>query len=538
MNRPIPFLRLFRVLPLCPALLLKASGISIIQGVIDLKISRVSLRMKSKAPLTENDIRVLRESICHSYGFAEAELQIEYDENKEEIVMPMRLNITSGVVHRAQKVVIYGPEGIGKSTLASKFPGSLFTDTEAGTQHMDVRRTDTPTSWTMLLEIVKAVRDTPGVCQTYILDTADWAQQLCIRHVCVKHQVDNLEDIPYGRGYAYIWEEFGNFLNLLSEIVDRGVHVVVVAHATTKPANQPEEFGNYDRYQLKLVDSKQCSSSDKLKEWCDLLLFCNYKTYAVATNKQKTKFKGQGSQRTMYATRHACWDAKNRMGLPDELPLDYAPLAPYFDNAIPTSAPESNPAAPAKNIADHDMYFYHPESRSYWMIHAGEAIENIDVSDEITKEQYEVGTATGTEPYQNPIPETFPPEPPKREDASGPSNAKVHADSRAAPVMTSDPPIAGTCAADETVTVTPDGRFIGLDGNPLKDALQEFYPLMEMDGITADEVRDAVAQRGYFPADTPLANLPDDFIRGVLIGAWEQVKAMIEETRANGDLPF
>ena len=77
-----------------------------------------------------------------------------------------------------------------------------------------------------------------------------------------------------------------------------------------------------------------------------------------------------------------------------------------------------------------------------------------------------------------------------------------------------------------------------MDGNPLKDALQEFYPLMEMDGITADEVRDAVAQRGYFPADTPLANLPDDFIRGVLIGAWEQVKAMIEETRANGDLPF
>ncbi|MBR0283530.1 MAG: AAA family ATPase, partial [Oscillibacter sp.] len=56
----------------------------------------------------------------------------------------MRLNITSGVVRRAQKVVIYGPEGIGKSTLASKFPNPLFIDTENGTQHMDVRRVDAP----------------------------------------------------------------------------------------------------------------------------------------------------------------------------------------------------------------------------------------------------------------------------------------------------------------------------------------------------------------------------------------------------------
>ena len=402
MNLPIPFLRLFRVLPLCPALLLKASGISIIQGVIDLKISRVSLRMKSKAPLTENDIRVLRESICHSYGFAEAELQIEYDENKEEIVMPMRLNITSGVVHRAQKVVIYGPEGIGKSTLASKFPGSLFTDTEAGTQHMDVRRTDTPTSWTMLLEIVKAVRDTPGVCQTYILDTADWAEMLCVKHITAGARVDSIESFAYGKGYVYLQEEFGRLLNLLNELVARGIHVVITAHAKMRKFEQPDEMGAYDRWEMKL--SKQVGPL--LKEWCDLLLFANYKTLVVATDvdkKGKAKnHKGQGGKRVMYTTHHPCWDAKNRMGLPDELPLDYAPLAPYFDNAIPTSAPESNPAAPAKNIADHDMYFYHPESRSYWILHKGEPFPDqrlFDTSEEITKEQYEIGMATGTEAF-------------------------------------------------------------------------------------------------------------------------------------------
>ena len=50
------------------------------------------------------------------------------------------LNITKGKIDRAQKVVIYGSEGIGKSSLAAEFPDPLFIDTEGGTAHMDVRR--------------------------------------------------------------------------------------------------------------------------------------------------------------------------------------------------------------------------------------------------------------------------------------------------------------------------------------------------------------------------------------------------------------
>lgn len=55
----------------------------------------------------------------------------------------------------AKKVVVYGPEGIGKSTFASKFPDPVFIDTEGSTKDMDVARTETLTSWTMLLKQVK-----------------------------------------------------------------------------------------------------------------------------------------------------------------------------------------------------------------------------------------------------------------------------------------------------------------------------------------------------------------------------------------------
>lgn len=171
MNNSVPFLRMFTAPSFRPALILKLVGAVVTKGVIDLNVPRIWLRIRLEKPLTESDCRTLRESIKQSYGFMEAEFEFE---NKEETIM--RLNITSGVVRRAQKVVIYGPEGIGKSTLASKFPNPLFIDTENGTQHMDVRRVDAPANWVMLMETVRAVRDNPSVCGTLVLDTADWAE--------------------------------------------------------------------------------------------------------------------------------------------------------------------------------------------------------------------------------------------------------------------------------------------------------------------------------------------------------------------------
>ena len=56
------------------------------------------------------------------------------------------MNITSGVIASAQKVVVYGPEGIGKSTFASQFPRPLFIDTEGSTKKLNVQRFDKPSS--------------------------------------------------------------------------------------------------------------------------------------------------------------------------------------------------------------------------------------------------------------------------------------------------------------------------------------------------------------------------------------------------------
>lgn len=86
------------------------------------------------------------------------------------------MQITRGIIKSAKKVVIYGPEGIGKTTFASQFPEPIFIDTEGSTKALDVARLPKPTSWTMLFEEIRYIMAHPEGCCTLVIDTIDWAE--------------------------------------------------------------------------------------------------------------------------------------------------------------------------------------------------------------------------------------------------------------------------------------------------------------------------------------------------------------------------
>jgi len=234
------------------------------------------------------------------------------------------LNITKGKIDRTLKVVAYGSEGIGKTTFAAAFPEPLFIDTEGGTAHMDVRRIDRPQSWEELIAIVNEVADDPDVCKTLVLDTADWAEVLCVTHVCQKYKQNSIESFGYGKGYTYLAEEFSRLFSALDAVIESGKNVVITAHAKMRKFEQPDEQGAYDRWEMKL--SKQVAPL--LKEWCDMLLFLNYKTFVVTTETNAKK--AQGGKRIIYTSHHPCWDAKNRHSLPAEMDLDFKNIAHLF----------------------------------------------------------------------------------------------------------------------------------------------------------------------------------------------------------------
>lgn len=240
------------------------------------------------------------------------------------------MEIIRGKIPGAQKIVVYGPEGIGKSTFASKFPNPIFIDTEGSTRHMDVARLKKPSSYPLLCEEVKYIINNPDICRTLVIDTMDWAEQLCISDLCSRYNKKGIEDFGYGNGYVYAKEEIGRFLNLLDEVIERQINVVLTAHAQIRKFEQPDELGAYDRYELKLGKKTSSQTSPLIKEWADTILFANYKTLSIATDDNGKKFKAHGGTRVMYTAHHPCWDAKNRWGLKEEVPFDYNEIARFI----------------------------------------------------------------------------------------------------------------------------------------------------------------------------------------------------------------
>lgn len=337
------------------------------------------------------------------------------------------MQITRGIQPSALKVVVYGPEGIGKSTFLSQFPGVVFIDTEGSTKYLDVARTPKPTSWVMLLDQIKYFRDHPDQLGTLAIDTADWAEHLCSSDLCARSKKTGIEDFGYGKGYTYLAEEFGKLLNALEEVVEQGVNIVIAAHAAMRKFEQPDEMAPYDRWELKL----QKKTAPLLKEWADMVLFANYETFTVKRDDGKTK--AQGGKRVMYTTHHPCWDAKNRFGLAEKLSFDFGQIAHLF----PSQSQQPEESSPPE-LSENDKKFL-------------------------------------AEVYEDHIKKNQPPH------------------------------------------------------------LKALYDLMDQIGADEEEVRNIVAAKGYFPADMPVADYPEDFVSGVLVGAWAQVSQAIQAARP---LPF
>ena len=349
----------------------------------------------------------------------------------------MVFNITSGPTATAQKVVLYGVEGIGKSTFASQFPNPVFIDTEGSTSNMNVQRLDNPNSWQMLLDEVNYVKQTK-ICSTLIIDTADWAETLANQHIIARNGITSIEDLGYGKGYTMVKEEFGKLLNLLSELTDDGINVVVTAHAELKKKEEPDQMGAYDRYQLKL--SRQCAPL--LKEWSDMVLFAKYETTIVTDSKTKSK-KATGGQRVMFTTHHPAWDAKNRHNLPEKLPFDFSSIAQLFQPAAPVAQPEPTPVTPQEPVA------------GAWTPGGGEVADTSDNQNQFGR----------------------------------------------------DP-----------IALDP-----GID--------PQLAQLMTANGVTEDEVKAVVVEKGFMPAEVAVKDYPSDLVQGGLVAQWANIFAQITAKR-------
>ena len=257
------------------------------------------------------------------------------------------LAIRRGKITRPQKVVIYGPEGVGKSTLAGQTPDPVFLDIEGGTHHLDVDRFDAAATWDGITSAVAQLAKSDHPFRTLVLDTADWLEKRLAEHLCRKGNKESIEEFGYGKGWVILAEEFARFLGSLDSLLARGMNVVFLAHATVKKFESPDQAGSYDRFELKL--SKQVAPL--LKEWADAVLFTTYVTKIVEKDSGKLRGVG-GKERIIFANHTAAFDAKNRHGLPDKLPFSIEALAPVFGARQSPAPAAQSPAPPELSLSE------------------------------------------------------------------------------------------------------------------------------------------------------------------------------------------
>ena len=245
--------------------------------------------------------------------------------------MDLQKVIKRGQQKYPPRIFMIGEEKIGKSSFANDAPEPLFLCGENGLvgQQFESTANYTPSTWGDVKDFVKSV--TLNDCKTLVIDTLDWLEPLLFAYVCHRDQKKSIEDYGFGKGYVIAAEEFRLFLAELERLNKSGIAIVVIAHCQVKAFNNPAG-DNYDRYEPKCI--KQILAM--VKEWSDAVLFAHSRTYTHKDGKAKAKGIGDGV-RVINTNKTPAWDAGNRYGMPDELPLSWAAVAEAIENGKPDS---------------------------------------------------------------------------------------------------------------------------------------------------------------------------------------------------------
>ena len=229
---------------------------------------------------------------------------------------------------KAPRVMIYGPHGLGKTTFGAGAPNPIFILTEDGLGRLEVDHFPIAGSFQDILDAIGALYSDVHTFGTVVIDSLDWLDNLIWKDINGRYDA---KDLAYGKGAviaADYWRQVLDGLNALRD--ERGMAVVLIAHTEIKRFDSPETEP-YDRYRPKLQER----SSALIQEWCDAVLFCNFRVVTKETEVGFNKEVRRGittGERLMYTTEKPAYLAKNRYGLPDSLPLSWESFSTAIAN--------------------------------------------------------------------------------------------------------------------------------------------------------------------------------------------------------------
>ena len=252
----------------------------------------------------------------------------------------MDTTIKRGAAAQPPRLIVYGTEGVGKTTLGAGFPSPIFIQTEDGLGRLDADTFGLCRSWQDVKDCLAAVlAEPPGAHRTLVVDSLDWLEKLIWADTCREGGKKNIEDFGFAKGYIYALSRWDEFVATLDRIrAEKRMAVLLLAHHVVASVKNPNG-DDYNAFAPRL-HNKACGV---VCQWADAIGFAHLK---MAVDSQKKKAVGNGE-------RVATWigspglTAKNRFGMPEELPLSFAALAPYIAprKAQPAPAPAAEETA-------------------------------------------------------------------------------------------------------------------------------------------------------------------------------------------------
>lgn len=225
-------------------------------------------------------------------------------------------NVTRGKKHRPPAVVIYGPDGTGKTAFGANAPEPIFIEAERGSDAYDVSRFPSPKGFDEAIEQTETLLKEKHDYKTVVYDSLDWMERLLHIKIRTQYNAKNIAAAAggFGKGLIEAAERFNDFITLVDKLRDaKSMNVIFICHAQPKTFNDPEQQAAYDKFGLKLDDR----ANSLFREYADAVLFTNFEVF-VKSDGDSVKGQAYGSGRRMiHVERKPGFDAKNRFGLSD-----------------------------------------------------------------------------------------------------------------------------------------------------------------------------------------------------------------------------
>jgi len=249
--------------------------------------------------------------------------------------MSMLESIQTGRENKPPRLMIYGQEGVGKSTLGASAPDAIFVQTEDGLGEIDCRKFPLAQNLGDVIAALTALRDEDHEFRTVVIDSLDWLERLIFDEVCKEFGVRSIEkaDGGFGKGYVDALVHWRRVLSLLDELRNkRGMMVILLAHAKVERFEDPENTA-YDRYAPRL--HKHAASL--ISEWVDAVMFATKRMRVSKDGDARaiaSPIGADGGERVLRTNGSPACIAKNRFGLPNEIPLSWDAFLQAYQNSV------------------------------------------------------------------------------------------------------------------------------------------------------------------------------------------------------------